>query len=87
MEFYTGSKFALEGITDSMRYSLAPFNIAVTNVNAGPVRTNITNSLGNTGTYRQVEDRTQYLSFLSQSMLENLNRSHLGVFLVTFGPA
>ena len=28
MEFYTGSKFALEGITDSMRYSLSPFNIS-----------------------------------------------------------
>lgn len=39
MEYYTGSKFALEGITDSMRYSLAPYNIFVTNVNAGPVKT------------------------------------------------
>jgi len=28
MEFYTGSKFALEGITDSMRYSLSAFNIS-----------------------------------------------------------
>lgn len=79
MEFYTGSKFALEGIMDSMRYSLAPFNIAVTNINAGPVRTNITNSLGTTGisegrAFRQIEDRTQYLTFLTQSMLEGLNR-------------
>lgn len=35
---YVGSKFALEGITDSLRYSLSPFNIAVTNINPGPVR-------------------------------------------------
>ncbi len=38
-DFYTGSKFALEGISDSMRYSLAPFNISVTVVEPGPVRT------------------------------------------------
>ena len=46
MEFYTGSKFALEGITDSMRYSLSPYNIAVTNINAGPVRTSFTDRFG-----------------------------------------
>ena len=28
-EFYSGSKFALEGITDSMRYSLAELNISM----------------------------------------------------------
>ena len=38
-EFYTGSKFALEGIMDSLRYTLASFNIDITNVNPGPVRT------------------------------------------------
>jgi NADP-dependent 3-hydroxy acid dehydrogenase YdfG len=36
-EFYAGSKFALEGISEAMRYSLAAFNISVTNVNPGPV--------------------------------------------------
>lgn len=46
MEYYTGSKFALEGITDSMRYSLSPFNISVTNINAGPVRTAFTDRFG-----------------------------------------
>lgn len=46
MEYYTGSKFALEGITDSMRYSLAPYNITITNVNAGPVRTSFTDRFG-----------------------------------------
>ena len=28
-EYYSGSKFALEGITDSMRYSLAELNISM----------------------------------------------------------
>jgi NADP-dependent 3-hydroxy acid dehydrogenase YdfG len=45
-EFYTGSKFALEGITDSMRYSLYAYNISVTNVNAGPVKTNFVDVSG-----------------------------------------
>ncbi len=38
-EYYVGSKFALEGISDSMRYSIAPFNISVTNVHASIVKT------------------------------------------------
>lgn len=47
-EFYTGSKFAVEGITDSMRYSLSAYNISVTNVNAGPVKTSFTDRFGST---------------------------------------
>lgn len=46
-EYYTSSKFALEGFTDSMRYSLAHFNISVTNLNAGPIRTQFTERFGN----------------------------------------
>ena len=45
-EFYTGSKFALEGIMDSLRYTLASFNIGITNVNPGPVRTAFGDRLG-----------------------------------------
>jgi NADP-dependent 3-hydroxy acid dehydrogenase YdfG len=45
-EIYTGSKFALEGITDSLRYSLYQYNIAITNVNAGPVKTSFTDRFG-----------------------------------------
>lgn len=46
-EYYTSSKFALEGFSDSMRYSLAHFNISVTNLNAGPIRTQFTDRFGN----------------------------------------
>jgi NADP-dependent 3-hydroxy acid dehydrogenase YdfG len=42
MEYYAGSKFALEGISDSMRFSLAAYNISVSMINAGPVRTKFT---------------------------------------------
>lgn len=77
-EFYTGSKFALEGITDSMRYSLAAFNISVTNVNPGPVRTAFTDVFGHAdkggrGT-RAFDDATGYLEGLSEMMAQSLER-------------
>jgi NAD(P)-dependent dehydrogenase (short-subunit alcohol dehydrogenase family) len=76
-EYYTGSKFALEGITDSMRYSLSAFNISVTNVNAGPVKTAFTDRFGHVevggrGT-RQVQDPTGYLQTLTQRMIAGLS--------------
>jgi short-subunit dehydrogenase len=46
MEYYSGSKFALEGIADSMRYSMSAYNISVTMVNPGPVRTKFTETFG-----------------------------------------
>eukprot|EP01036_Dinobryon_divergens_P022788 gene22787-31083_t len=77
-EFYTGSKFALEGIMDSMRYSLAAFNISVTNVNAGPVRTSFTERFGNSelggkGTLA-VDDPTGYLNTFTNRMILGLNK-------------
>lgn len=49
LDYYTGSKFALEGIMDSARYSLSPFNIPITNVNVGPaVRTSFSERIGKT---------------------------------------
>ena len=75
-EFYTGSKFALEGITDSMRYSLSLYNISVTNVNAGPVRTSFTErfgdaSMGGKGTRRAAND--ELLQAYTDKMVRNLN--------------
>jgi short-subunit dehydrogenase len=57
-DFYTSSKFALEGMTDSMRYALAPFNISVTNLNAGPVVTKFTDRFG---IGSSLEDITSFL--------------------------
>jgi NAD(P)-dependent dehydrogenase (short-subunit alcohol dehydrogenase family) len=78
MEYYTGSKFALEGITDSMRYSLAPFNISVTNINAGPVKTAFTEKFGvqdkgGRGTRAVTHDETGYLQAMTQRMIAGLN--------------
>jgi short-subunit dehydrogenase len=36
---YSASKFALEGLSDALRMELAPFNISVSVVEPGPVRT------------------------------------------------
>jgi NADP-dependent 3-hydroxy acid dehydrogenase YdfG len=89
MEYYSGSKFALEGIADSMRYSLAAYNISVTQVNPGPVRTKFTDTFGDIskggrGT-RHVEGEEQinhpnplphlsYLNSLTTMMIDSLNR-------------
>lgn len=75
-EFYAGSKFALEGITEAMRYTLAAFNISVTNVNPGPVRTEFTNRYGNPdaggrGT-RKVQDKTGYLNVAADNAVSRL---------------
>jgi NAD(P)-dependent dehydrogenase (short-subunit alcohol dehydrogenase family) len=36
---YSASKFALEGLSDALRMELAPFNISVSVIEPGPVRT------------------------------------------------
>lgn len=42
---YTGSKFALEGLTQSLRFSLVPFNVSIVNVNPGPILTNFNSAV------------------------------------------
>ena len=76
MDYYTSSKFALEGLTDSLRYSLAPFNIAITNINAGPVRTAFLDRFGKSqfggmGT-REIDDKTGYLKYVAEKAVSNL---------------
>ena len=77
-DFYTSSKFALEGMTDSMRYALAPFNISVTNLNAGPVVTKFTDRFGNAETggrgTRDLDDTTGYIDGLNEYMVLALNQ-------------
>eukprot|EP01038_Epipyxis_sp_PR26KG_P011326 gene11326-15190_t len=81
-EYYTGSKFALEGIMDSLRYSMSPYNISITNVNAGPVKTAFIDKFGVTavggrGT-RSLDNLNDnngyYLQELTDRMIAGLNR-------------
>ncbi len=44
MSGYVSSKFALEGLTESMRYELEPFGIRVVLVEPGVIKTNFLNS-------------------------------------------
>jgi NAD(P)-dependent dehydrogenase (short-subunit alcohol dehydrogenase family) len=80
MEYYAGSKFALEGIADSMRFSLAAYNISVTQINAGPVRTKFTEVYGNkdkggwgTRAIPGDEEDGRYLEKFTQTMVDSLN--------------
>ena len=76
MDYYTGSKFALEGITDSLRYTLGPFNIAITNINAGPVKTAFMERFGQIhqggkGT-REIDDPSGYLHHITNMAINAL---------------
>ena len=42
--FYSASKFAIEGLTESLRLEVAPFNIRVTNINPGDFHTRFTDN-------------------------------------------
>ena len=73
MDMYTGSKFALEGIMDSMRYTLAPFNISITNINAAPVRSQFTSRLMAEEGHRLVpEDKEGYITSVTNRLLLGL---------------
>lgn len=76
LDFYTSSKFALEGMTDSLRYSVAAYNVSITNLNAGPVKTPFADrfgasDIGGRGT-REVEDKDEYLQTLTDRMIAGL---------------
>lgn len=49
-----GSKFALEGIMDSLRYTVSRYNIHITNINPGPVKTSFGGKLSDARGSRQV---------------------------------
>ena len=78
-EFYTGSKFALEGIMDSLRYTLASFNVHITNVNPGPVRTPFGDRLGNAssggrGTRSIRQDDGDWIQTMTDNMVGTLSK-------------
>ena len=81
MEYYAGSKFAMEGIADSLRFSVAAFNISVTQINAGPVRTKFTDVYGSVekggyGTREIPGDASDghYLAGFTKLMVDTLNQ-------------
>lgn len=80
MEIYTASKFAVEGMMDSMRYSLSAFNISITNVNAGPIKTDFVEKMktlenGGRGSRELLYDESfDYLQVITSGMVAGLNQ-------------
>lgn len=81
MEFYTSSKFALEGMMDSMRYSLAPYNISITNINSGTVKTPHTDKIsqqwGTQGNRIILNDDNNHMKNVTTNLVNALNKKLL----------
>jgi len=72
---YQSSKFALEGLSESMSYELEPFGIRVVIIEPGFIRTNIINS--STSAKKAFDPKSPYFSLMQKvenhfkSMMEN----------------
>jgi NAD(P)-dependent dehydrogenase (short-subunit alcohol dehydrogenase family) len=72
---YQSTKFALEGLSESMSYELEPFGIRVVIIEPGFIRTNIINS--STSAKKALDPKSPYFSLMQKvenhfkSMIEN----------------
>ena len=76
---YQGTKFALEGLSESMSYELEPFGIRVVIIEPGFIRTNIVNS--STPAQKALDPKSPYFPLMQKvknhfkSMIENASSS------------
>ena len=76
---YQSTKFALEGLSESMSYELEPFGIKVVIIEPGFIRTNIVNS--STSAQKALDPKSPYFSLMQKvknyfkSMMENASSS------------
>ena len=76
---YQSTKFALEGLSESMSYELEPFGIRVVIIEPGFIRTNIVNS--STTSQKALDPKSPYFSLMQKvenhfkSMMENVSSS------------
>jgi len=76
---YQSTKFALEGLSESMSYELEPFGIRVVLIEPGFIRTNIINS--STSAKKALDPKSPYFSLMQKvenhfkSMIENASSS------------
>jgi NAD(P)-dependent dehydrogenase (short-subunit alcohol dehydrogenase family) len=76
---YQSTKFALEGLSESMSYELEPFGIRVVIIEPGFIRTNIINS--STSAEKALDSKSPYFSLTQKvknhfkSMMENASSS------------
>jgi NADP-dependent 3-hydroxy acid dehydrogenase YdfG len=71
LDMYIASKFALEGMMESTRYSVAPYNISITNINAGPVKSMFSQRLSREVGNRTLDDKG-YARTLTERLLLGL---------------
>src|SRR5829696_2876305 len=76
---YQSTKFALEGLSESMSYELEPFGISVVIIEPGFIRTNIINS--STSAEKALDPKSPYFPLMQKvknhfkSMMENASSS------------
>lgn len=76
---YQSTKFALEGLSESMSYELEPFGIRVVIIEPGVIRTNIMNS--STSAEKALDSKSPYFPLMQKvknhfkSMMENASSS------------
>jgi NAD(P)-dependent dehydrogenase (short-subunit alcohol dehydrogenase family) len=76
--FYNASKYAVEGITDSLRYELRPFNIRVHSIMPGFFSTNFAkgNLVANTATLDESSPYNKLTSKLIPNILAQINNGN-----------
>jgi NAD(P)-dependent dehydrogenase (short-subunit alcohol dehydrogenase family) len=78
---YQSTKFALEGLSESMSYEMEPFGIRVVIIEPGFIRTNIVNS--STSAQKALDPKSPYFPLMQKvknhfkSMIENASSSSL----------
>ncbi len=75
LSFYNSSKYALEGITDSLRYELKDFNIRVHSIMPGFFNTNFAkdNLVANASTFDERSPYAKLVSNLAPNIIEQIN--------------
>jgi len=78
LTFYNASKYAVEGITDSLRYELKDFNIRVHSIMPGFFDTNFArdNLVMNTKTFEEESTYAKLVATLAPTIVEQINHGN-----------
>ncbi len=78
LTLYNASKYAVEGITDSLRYELSPFNIRVHSIMPGFFETNFArdNLVTNSQTFSENSPYAPLVSSLAPTIIKQINNGN-----------
>lgn len=71
--FYSASKFALEGLTESLRLEVLNYDISITNINPGDYNTSFTNNKKEISNISSTVHKTQYQKTKEKITNDELN--------------